>query len=80
VVGLIGATTTRTGLRIRCELDPQKYPRGRRVSDEQIKALKMEHPAGASQTWNYTIRPSVHNLPSDASPDASGLPGSLALS
>jgi len=33
-VALIGATTTKTGLAVRCELDTRIYPKGIRVSDE----------------------------------------------
>lgn len=55
VVELIAATTTTTGLVVRCELDLRKYPTGTVISDQQMKALEIEwnafHP-----NWNYTIR------------------------
>ena len=36
IVDLIGATTTRTGLSVRCELDPNRYPKGVTVSDADM--------------------------------------------
>ena len=39
IVNLIAATTTRTGLRVRSELDTNDYPAGLRVSDADMKTL-----------------------------------------
>jgi hypothetical protein len=56
VVELIAATTTKTGLTVRCELDTQLYPKGIKVSDEEMASLNIKrdefHPE-----WNYTISP-----------------------
>jgi hypothetical protein len=56
VVELIASTTTRTGLTVRCELDTHSYPKGIKVSDDEMKALNIKgdpfHPE-----WNYTISP-----------------------
>ncbi len=56
VVDLIAATTTKTGLTIRCELDQNSYPKAIHVSDEEMAALNITtdtwHPE-----WNYTIHP-----------------------
>jgi hypothetical protein len=56
VVELIAATTTRTGLSVRCELDENSYPKAIRVTDTEMASLNIEtdewHPE-----WNYTIRP-----------------------
>jgi hypothetical protein len=56
VVELIAATTTKTGLKVRCELDPNVYAKGVKVSDADMAALNMKadtfHPE-----WNYTIAP-----------------------
>jgi hypothetical protein len=56
VVELIAATTTKTGLTMRCELDTQAYPKGIKVSDEEMASLNIKrdefHPE-----WNYTISP-----------------------
>jgi hypothetical protein len=37
IVQLIAATTTTTGLKVRCELDPNAYPAGIKVSDDGSK-------------------------------------------
>ena len=56
VVELIANTTTKTGLTIRCELDTNTYPKGIKVSEEQMAALNLKgdefHP-----DWNYAISP-----------------------
>jgi hypothetical protein len=56
VVELIANTTTKTGLTIRCELDTNTYPKGIKVSEEQMAALNLKgdefHP-----DWNYSISP-----------------------
>jgi len=56
IVDLIGATTTETGLRVRAERDTGTYPRGIKVSDEQLAAVRLQrhHFHG---DWNYTVRP-----------------------
>ena len=41
VVELIGATTTRQGLRIHAELDSGTYPTGRQVPDAELAALPL---------------------------------------
>jgi hypothetical protein len=56
VVELIASTTTNTGLTVRCELDTRDYPKGIKVSDEEMMTLNINgdkfHPE-----WNYTISP-----------------------
>jgi len=56
VLELIGATTTRTGLKVECALDERIYQKGLKVSKAEIAALDITgdefHPE-----WNYTIRP-----------------------
>jgi hypothetical protein len=58
VVELIASTTTRTGLTVRCELDTRSYPKGIKVSDDEMETLNIKgdpfHPE-----WNYTISPRV---------------------
>lgn len=56
VVELIGNTTTRQGLQIQAALDPQSYPTGIKVTDEELAAVQLE-PALFHGEWNYTIRP-----------------------
>ncbi len=41
-IELIANTTTKTGLKIRCELDPNAYPKGIKISDEQMAALNIK--------------------------------------
>jgi len=56
VVELIASTTTRSGLVVRCELDTCDYPKGIKVSDEEMGTLNIEGDAFHPE-WNYTISP-----------------------
>ena len=56
IVELIGATTTKTGLAVRCELDQRDYTKGISVSDEDMAALNI-HRDPFHGEWNYTIKP-----------------------
>jgi hypothetical protein len=56
IVNLIAATTTTTGLTVRCQIDDRIYAKGRRVSDQQLTLVKLE-PHEFHGEWNYTIRP-----------------------
>jgi hypothetical protein len=56
IVQLIGATTTQTGLTVRCELDANRYPKGIKVTDAEMAALAIERDAFHGE-WNYTISP-----------------------
>ena len=58
VVALIAATTTTTGLKVRCELDTRTYPKGIKVSDEEMAGLNIEGDAFHPE-WNYTVSPRV---------------------
>jgi transposase len=58
VVELIAATTTKAGLKVRCELDTQVYPKGIKVSDEEMATLNIKGDAFHPE-WNYTISPRV---------------------
>ena len=60
VVDLIASTTTRTGLIVRCKLDTSDYPKGIKVSDAEMDALKIEGDAFHPE-WNYTISPRTPN-------------------
>jgi len=56
IVQLIAATTTKTGLEVRCELDPNSYPAGIKISDDELNAMNIvRHDFHGD--WNYTIRP-----------------------
>jgi hypothetical protein len=58
VVDLIGATTTTTGLTVRCELDTNIYQKGILVSDQDMARINITHDAFHGE-WNYTLRPSA---------------------
>jgi hypothetical protein len=56
IVNLIAATTTETGLKVRCQLDTNSYPKGIKVADKQLKEINiLTHEFHGE--WNYTIRP-----------------------
>ena len=58
VVELIGATTTRTGLTVHAEVDTNTYPRGLKVSDAEMAAIRTQiEPDQFHREWNYTLRP-----------------------
>lgn len=56
IVQLIAATTTDAGLKVRAELDKNKYPKGVKVSDAQLAAVNLSRHAFHGD-WNYTIAP-----------------------
>jgi hypothetical protein len=56
IVNLIAATTTSSGLSVHCELDPNRYPKGILVSDEELAAINIKR-AKFHGEWNYTIAP-----------------------
>ena len=56
---LISATTTKTGLTVRCELDTGQYPSGIVVSDADMAAINIKR-ADFHGEWNYTISPNDH--------------------
>jgi len=56
IVNLIGSTTTRSGLRIRSEIDHGTYPKGVKISKAQMESLTLERHEFHGD-WNYTIRP-----------------------
>ena len=56
IVSLIASTRTKGGLRVRCELDKGRYPKGVKISDEQMAKINLHHHHFHGD-WNYTIRP-----------------------
>jgi hypothetical protein len=63
IIDLISATTTETGLTVRCQLDPNVYPKGITVSNEEMAAINIER-ADFHGEWNYVIRPAQRPSPS----------------
>jgi hypothetical protein len=56
IISLIAGTTTSTGLKVYARLDPGTYPKGIKVTNQEIKAVNLQgdefHPE-----WNYSISP-----------------------
>jgi len=56
IVNLIARTTTDTGLEVRCELDTNSYPKGIKVSDQDMARINITRHDFHGE-WNYTIGP-----------------------
>jgi hypothetical protein len=56
VVELIGATTTKAGLKVECALDERTYEKGIKVRPAEMNALDITGDAFHPE-WNYTIKP-----------------------
>ena len=56
IVNLIAATTTKTGLEVRCQLDTQAYPKGTVVSDDELAQVNLQLDDFHGE-WNYIILP-----------------------
>jgi len=56
IVGLIASTTTAKGLKVTCRLDRRKYATGRKVTDAEVQALRLQRDSFHGE-WNYTIKP-----------------------
>lgn len=56
VVNLIGATRTKTGLRVKAVLDPTVYPTGVKISNAAMAQLAVT-PHEVHPQWNYTFQP-----------------------
>lgn len=58
ILSLIASTTTKKGLTIRTELDPNAYPTGRKISKREMKQVNLQREDFHGE-WNYTIHPSI---------------------
>ena len=56
IVSLIGATTTTTGLTVKCVLDQNEYQKGIEVSDEELAKVNLVRDEFHGE-WNYSIIP-----------------------
>ncbi len=56
IVQLIAATTTDAGLKVQCEIDPNTYPAGVKVTDVEMDAINIQRHEFHGD-WNYTISP-----------------------
>jgi hypothetical protein len=59
IVELIGNTRTTKGLVVKAALDPNDYPSGKKVSDEQLNQVQLKRHKFHGD-WNYTIRPRLN--------------------
>lgn len=57
IISLIGSTTTKGGLRVKCGLDTNEYEKGIKVSDEEFEALNISMHEFHGE-WNYWVSPS----------------------
>jgi hypothetical protein len=62
VVNLIGATRTKTGLRVKAVLDTNEYATGIQVSKDQMAGLQI-HRHRTHPDRNYTLTPKPQRLP-----------------
>jgi hypothetical protein len=58
IVSLIGSTHSRSGLRVRTELDRGRYPGGVTVTDAQMATVRLKRHDFHGE-WNYTIAPTA---------------------
>jgi len=56
IVQLIGSTTTETGLKVCCEIDGNLYPKGVKVTEQEMQAINITRDEFHGE-WNYTISP-----------------------
>jgi hypothetical protein len=56
IVSLVGDTNTAAGLRIQAALDAGQYPKGVKVSEAEMKTLRIDR-AHFHGEWHYTILP-----------------------
>ena len=67
IVQTIAATTTRTGLTVRAQLDTGLYPTGVKISDQQMAALAITR-HDFHGDWNYCLHPRAGNTAGQARP------------
>jgi len=56
VVNLIGATTTKSGLKVKAVLDTNEYKTGVKVSNSEMEELSLRR-HNTHPDWNYTLEP-----------------------
>ncbi|GHT05809.1 hypothetical protein AGMMS49525_13490 [Bacteroidia bacterium] len=56
ILGLIGATTTKTGLKVKAVLDEKQYETGIKISDDELAKCKIIR-SDFHNDWNYCIMP-----------------------
>jgi transposase len=58
IVKLIASTTTRTGLKVHCQLDTNQYPLKKKISAREMKSIGLL-PDKFHGEWNYEIKPKI---------------------
>jgi hypothetical protein len=58
IVNLISATTTRKGLKVQAGLDTTLYPKGIKVSNDELAAIRLARDEFHGE-WNYVISPNT---------------------
>ena len=61
IVNLIASTTTQKGLHLKCGLDKETYPKGIKITDEELKKINMTIEKFHGE-WNYTIKPNENKI------------------
>jgi transposase len=56
IVNLIAATTTSKGLKVKCMLDKNEYPKGIKITKEEVEELGIIRDEFHGE-WNYTFKP-----------------------
>ena len=56
IVQLIGSTTTEKGLKVYCELDTNRYPKGVKVRAQEMNGINISRDEFHGE-WNYVISP-----------------------
>jgi len=56
IINLIAATTSKTGLAVKSDLDSNTYPAGIKVSNKQMAELRLKRDAFHGD-WNYSLAP-----------------------
>lgn len=60
VVSLITATTNKSGLKIECDIDKNKYQKGIKITNKELSNVNIKFHEVNSK-WNYTINPCYGN-------------------
>ena len=55
IINFISSTTTKTGLKVKAELDTHEYETGKKITDEKMHTVRVRHHDIHPQ-WNYTIQ------------------------
>lgn len=58
IVNLIASTKTQKGLTVKCSIDQNKYPKGLKITDEEMKAINISR-NDFHGDWNYSLSPQL---------------------